>query len=82
MGPPYVIGLANSLLDLAPEQNRPSYMAIYTAAMNLASFSAPIVATGLLLPLFGIKTSLFIGAAGRVAGWLAVVLLVKKPASP
>ena len=81
MGPPYMIGLANALLDLVPEQNRPSYTAIYTVAMSLASFTAPLLATGVLLPLFGIKTGLFVGAAGRVAGWLAVLFLVKKPTS-
>lgn len=81
MGPPYVIGLANTLLDLAPQHNRPTYMALYTAVTNMASFTAPIIATGVLLPLFGIKLGLFIGAAGRVAGWLAVLLLVKRPAS-
>lgn len=61
----------------APDLLRRDVRRLYV--VNLAAFTAPIIATGVLLPLFGITASIFIGAAARVVGWVAVLLLVRKP---
>ena len=77
--PPYNLGLLNGLLDFAPQRNRSTYIAVYTAGSNLASFTAPIISTALIVPLVGIHQAFFLSALARLAGFVAVFVLVKMP---
>jgi MFS family permease len=78
MSPPYNLGLVNGLLDFAPQQHRPTYMAMYSVATSLASFLGPIVGASLILPLAGIQAAIMVGTAARFLGFVAVYFLVRK----
>ena len=79
MAPPYNLGLLNGLLDFAPGQHRPTYMAMYAATTSLAAFAGPIVGASLILPLVGIQAAIMAGAFARFLGFVAVYVLVRKP---
>ena len=81
MAPPYNLGLMNGLLDVPPERHRPTYIAAYTAMSSFASFVAPVLSTVVIVPLIGLRSAIFFGAGMRLLGWLAVYLLVRKPAA-
>ena len=69
----------NGLLEVCPEQNRASHIAVYNVLINVAGFVAPILATA-LMPLCGIYAMLLLGAALRALGALAFWLERDSPA--
>lgn len=63
----FALALFNELLRVSPEQNRPAFIAAFTATINFAAFVSPLVSTS-LIPFFGIHAILFLGAAFRLLG--------------
>jgi len=49
--------------------------------MNVAVFLAPLLATGVLVPLAGLHGALVAGAAMRLVGWLAAYGLARPSVS-
>jgi hypothetical protein len=64
------IFITNTLFQVAPERNRPAFVAANSFLANLAAFGAPMLGT-LFADLAGIRTALLIAAAVRVVGGLA-----------
>ncbi len=65
----YGITFFNRLLEVSPEEHRPSYIAGYNTLINLAAFISPFLATA-LTSVFDIHFLLIIGAALRFLGSL------------
>ncbi len=65
--PAYGLASFNGLLEVSPEQQRPSYIAIYNTLINVAAFIGPLLST-LLAQFLGIETTLLIGAGLRMVG--------------
>ncbi len=79
--PPVNVGLYNGMLEVVPAAHRPTHIGVYSAAMNVAVFLAPLVATGVLVPLAGLHGALILGAAMRLVGWLAAYALARPSVS-
>jgi MFS family permease len=65
--PAYGLASFNGLLEVSPEENRSSYIAIYNTLINIAAFGGPIIST-LLIAVFGIQALLVFGTALRLVG--------------
>jgi Na+/melibiose symporter-like transporter len=63
----YGLTFFNRLLEVSPEPRRPSYVAGYTALINIAAFASPLIATG-LTGIFDIRILLLVAAALRFLG--------------
>lgn len=61
----FTLSLFNGLLQVCPDQNRASYIAIFNTLINVAAFISPLVSTS-LTSLVGVHTLLFVGAATRL----------------
>ena len=80
--PAWTLGLFNGLLEVAPAERRATYVAVFNTLMNVPAFVAPILGTTIAGPL-GTRNALFVGAAVRLLGFIALaVLLSKTPISP
>ena len=75
----FSLAFFNTLLEVCPEQNRASYIAVYNILVNVAVFVAPLLATSLTM-IFGIHAMLLLGAALRALGALAFWLQRDNPA--
>lgn len=73
-------GLFNSMLDVAPVDRRPAYIAFYSAAVNVPMFLAPLIATGIAVPLFGVRLALGMSTGLRIVAWLIMFALLRKKA--
>jgi len=71
------LSLFNTLLEVAPAEHRPSYVAIYTALINVTAFLGPILGSH-LAELWGIRAGLFLGGAARVLGGLVLWFLLPR----
>ncbi len=65
----FALAFFNRLLEVSPEQNRPSYIAAYNTLINIAAFVSPLLSTSLTAA-FGIHAMLMLGAAMRLLGSL------------
>jgi MFS family permease len=74
-GPAFNLGIFNGLLEVAPDERRPTYVAVFNVLMNLAACISPLLGTTAASWL-GIRPALYIGGMLRVAGFLAYVLLL------
>jgi hypothetical protein len=68
--------LFNGLLEVVPEQRRPTYIALFNLLINVTACISPLVATTLANSL-GVVTALYIGGSLRVLGFLAYLLLLR-----
>ncbi len=66
------LALFRILLDVCPQERRPTYVALYTALLNVAAFAAPLLGT-VLSDWLGIRVAFIV--SGAVRG-LAAVLFV------
>lgn len=71
VGAGFNLGLFNRMLELASDEHRPSFLAAYSALINVAVFVAPIIGTS-LIDRIGIVSALFLGGALRLLGFLAM----------
>ncbi|MBI5877591.1 MAG: MFS transporter [Chloroflexi bacterium] len=65
----------NLLLDVAPAEQRPSYIAVFNSALFSAGFIAPFIGTA-LLNVISINADMLIAAGLRFSGLIALLLLV------
>ncbi|MBI4758280.1 MAG: MFS transporter [Chloroflexi bacterium] len=63
------LSLFNTMLEVCPDQRRPSYIAAYTTVINVATFLAPLLGTA-LIDVIGIQPALLLGGALRFLGFL------------
>jgi MFS family permease len=66
-GAGFNLSFFNTLLEVCPQERRPSYVAINTALINVAAFLAPLLGTS-LTNLLGIRNAFFIAGAVRLLG--------------
>jgi MFS family permease len=66
-GAGFNLSFFNTLLEVCPQERRPSYVAINTALINVAAFLAPLLGTSLANRL-DIRTAFFIAGAVRLLG--------------
>ncbi len=64
------LSLFNRLLEVTPDERRPSFLAAYNVLINVAVFVAPLIGTG-LIDSIGIVNALLLGGLLRFAGFLA-----------
>lgn len=76
LSPPWGLGVFNGLFEVIPHTQQPTYISVHAAAMNLAAFIAPLLATMVLVPLMGIGPSLLVGAAARAFGGIVLFMVV------
>ncbi len=76
--PAMSLGLFNSMLDVAPVDRRPAYIAFYSAAVNVPMFLAPLLATSIAVPLFGVRLALGLSTGLRIVAWLIMFALLRK----
>jgi MFS family permease len=70
------LALFNVMLGVSPSDHRPTYVAIYTALMNVTAFAGPLLGAG-LADWVGVRTTFLISGAVRVAGALLLWRLVR-----
>ena len=74
----------NGLLEVCPDLNRSSYIAVYNTLVNVAAFASPMISTS-LTEVYGIQAMLMVGAALRVVGsfliWRRGALVPKRVAA-
>jgi predicted MFS family arabinose efflux permease len=63
--------LVNRLLEVTPENKRPSHLALYNLALNVATLSGTMLGS-LLADVTDLRTTLFIIAALRVGSGLVM----------
>jgi hypothetical protein len=66
-GAGFNLGFFNTLLEVCPQERRPSYVAINTTLINVAAFLAPLLGTS-LANILDIRVALFIAGAVRLVG--------------
>jgi MFS family permease len=64
------LSLFNRLLEVTPDQRRPSFLAAYNVLINVAVFVAPMIGT-VLIDSIGIVNALVLGGLLRFVGFLA-----------
>jgi MFS family permease len=64
------LSLFNRLLEVTPDQRRPSFLAAYNVLINVAVFVAPMIGTA-LIDSIGIVNALVLGGLLRFVGFLA-----------
>jgi MFS family permease len=64
------LSLFNRLLEVTPDQRRPSFLAAYNVLINIAVFVAPLIGTA-LIDSIGIVNALLLGGLLRFVGFLA-----------
>jgi MFS family permease len=70
------LALFNVMLRVSPSDHRPTYVAIYTALMNVTAFAGPLLGAG-LAEWIGLRTTFVVSAAVRAAGALLLWRLVR-----
>jgi MFS family permease len=70
------LALFNVMLHVCPAERRPTYVALYTALMNVTAFAAPMLGAGLSNGV-GIRIAFVIAAGVRVLGTLFFLWLVR-----
>jgi len=70
------LALFNVMLGVCPAERRPSYVALYTALMNVAAFAAPMLGAG-LSDWAGIRIAFVVASGVRVVGALLFLRLVR-----
>ena len=71
------LALFNVMLHVCPAERRPTYVAMYTALMNVTAFAAPMLGAG-LASWIGIHIAFVISAGVRFLGALFFLWLVRK----
>lgn len=71
------LALFSVMLRVSPSDHRPTFVAIYTALMNVAAFAGPLLGAG-LAGWIGIRATFFVSAAVRAVGALLLWRLVHK----
>ncbi len=66
-GAGFSLSFFNTLLEVCPQERRPSYVAIHTTLINVAAFLAPLLGTS-LANLLDIRIAFFIAGAVRLLG--------------
>jgi MFS family permease len=74
-GAMFNLGTFNLLLEVAPQERRPSFIATFNTAVFSAGCIAPLVGTA-LLEIIDIRQDLVFGFVLRFAGFLAFMLMV------
>jgi MFS family permease len=74
------ISLYNSMLEVCPDEERPGYIAVYSALMNVAVFVAPLVGAQ-LAERIGIEVAFIVAAVLRLAGFALFAVLRYSPAA-
>lgn len=74
------MGLFNTMLEVSPDARRPSYIAFFSAAVNLPVFLSPMIAAGVVAPQLGVQTALGVGSLTRAAAWIVIFLLLRQGA--
>jgi MFS family permease len=69
------LGTFNLLLEVAPQERRPSFLATFNTAVFSAGCVAPFIGTA-LLAVIDIRQDLLFGFALRLAGFVAFLLMV------
>ncbi len=69
------LALFNVMLGVCPSNHRPTYVAIYTALMNVTAFAAPLLGTA-LSDWAGIRVTFVVASGVRLAGALLFFRLV------
>lgn len=75
-GSGFNLSLFNTMLEVCPQERRPSYVAIHTTLINVAAFLAPLLGVSLANAL-NIRAALFIAGLGRFLGALLFYALLK-----
>jgi MFS family permease len=70
------LALFRILLEVCPQERRPTYVALYTALLNIAAFAAPLLGT-LLSDWIGIRWAFVVSGALRGVAALLFVWLVR-----
>jgi MFS family permease len=70
------LALFRILLDVCPQEHRPTYVALYTALLNIAAFAAPLLGT-VLSDWIGIRQAFVVSGALRGVAALLFVWLVR-----
>jgi MFS family permease len=70
------LALFRILLEVCPQERRPTYVALYTALLNIAAFAAPLLGT-LLSDWIGIRRAFVVSGALRGVAALLFVWLVR-----
>lgn len=76
VGPAYTLGEFNGLLEAAPSDRRPTYVAWFNLLINITAFISPLVST-ILANQLGIVPALYLSTGLRFAGCLAYLVLLK-----
>lgn len=74
------ISLYNSMLEVCPDEERPGYIAVYSALMNIAVFVAPLVGAQ-LAERIGIEVAFIVAAVLRLASFVLFAVLRFSPAA-
>lgn len=77
-GPAFSLGMLNGLLELAPETHRPMYVGLFNMLINVPACISPLLGTA-VAGWLGVRTALFIAAGMRLAGFLAMSLILGVP---
>ncbi len=70
------LALFNVLLSACPEDRRPTYIALYTALMNITAFAGPLLGTA-LADWIGIRIAFAVAGGVRLVGALLFLWLVR-----
>lgn len=70
------LALFNVMLRVSPATRRPTYVAIYTALMNVTAFAGPLLGAG-LADWIGVRNTFLVSGAVRVVGALLMWRLVR-----
>jgi MFS-type transporter involved in bile tolerance (Atg22 family) len=80
VGPAFSLGMLNSLLELAPESHRATYVGLFNMLINIPACISPLLGTA-VAGWLGVRTALFVGASLRVVGFLTVSLILRMPSA-
>lgn len=72
--PGFSLTFFNTLLEVSPDERRPSFIAAYNALVNIPAFVAPLVGTA-LIDIIGIQNALLLGGGFRLLGFLVCLKL-------
>jgi len=70
------LALFNVMLRVSPADHRPTYVAIYTALMNVTAFAGPLLGAG-LADWIGVRPTFLVSGAVRAVGALLLWRLVR-----
>ena len=73
------LALFNVMLGVCPDDHRPTYVALYTALVNIAAFAGPLLGTA-LSGWWGIRPAFVISGGVRVVGVLLFIWLLRERA--